>query len=91
MCKEWFLLGVFRITEREKKMFRLVGKRGKGFYESLLVAATVLPVVALAMTYPPYEIYTGTTTGNPQLTYTKVCEPGRTGEGNASYVILGSY
>ena len=73
-------------------MLRLVGKkRGKGFYESLLVAAAVWPVVALAMTYAPYEIYTGTTAGNPQLTYTKVCEPGRTGEGNASYVILGSY
>ena len=54
-------------------------------------ATAVLPTVALAMTYPPYDIYTGTTAGNPQLTYTKVCEPGRTGEGNASYVILGSY
>ncbi len=54
-------------------------------------ATAVLPTVALAMTYPPYDIYTGTTAGNPQLTYTKMCEPGRTGEGNASYVILGSY
>ena len=73
-------------------MLRLVGKkRGKGFYESLLVASAVWPVVALAMTYPPYDIYTGTTSGNPQLTYTKMCEPGRTGSGNASYVILGSY
>ena len=72
-------------------MVRSVGKRGKGFYESLLVAAAVWPAVAMAMTYPPYDIYTGTTSGNPQLTYTKMCEPGRTGSGNASYVILGSY
>ena len=51
----------------------------------------MLPMVAGAASYPPYEIYTGTTSGNPQLTYTKVCEPGRTGEANASYVILGAY
>ncbi len=51
----------------------------------------MLPMVAGASSYPPYEIYTGTTSGNPQLTYTKVCEPGRTGEANASYVILGAY
>ena len=55
------------------------------------VATAVLPTVAFAMTYPPYEIYNGTTAGNPQLTYTKMCEPGRKGEGNASYVILGAY
>lgn len=55
------------------------------------VTTAVLPTVAFAMTYPPYEIYTGTTAGNPQLTYTKMCEPGRQGEGNASYVILGAY
>lgn len=55
------------------------------------IAASVLPVAAAAMTYPPYDIYTGTTAGDPQLTYTKMCEPGRTGEVNASYVMLGSY
>lgn len=53
----------------------------------LLTAAAT----ATAMTYPPYEIYTGTTSGTPQLNYTKVCEPGRSGEANASYVIMGSY
>ena len=55
------------------------------------IAVGLLPLTAVAMSYPPYEIYTGTTSENPQLTYTKVCEPGRTGEANASYVILGSY
>ena len=58
---------------------------------SARIAAAMLPMTVAAMTYPPYEIYTGTTSGSPQLTYTKVCEPGRTGEANASYVILGSY
>ena len=52
-------------------------------------ALALLPVAAAAMTYPPYEIYTGTTTGTPQLNYTKVCEPGRSGEANATYVVLG--
>ena len=47
--------------------------------------------MASATSYPPYEIFVGTTSGTPQLTYTKVCEPGRTNAVNASYVILGSY
>ena len=51
----------------------------------------MLSAAASAMTYPPYEIFDGTTSGTPQLTYTKVCEPGRTNAVNASYVILGSY
>ena len=56
-----------------------------------MIATSMLPVAAAAMSYPPYDIYTGTTSGTPQLNYTKVCEPGRMGEANASYVILGSY
>ena len=44
---------------------------------------------AIALSYPPYEYYTGTTSGTPAFNYTKVCEPGRTGEANASYVVLG--
>lgn len=44
---------------------------------------------AAAFTYPPYEYYTGTTSGTPALNYTKVCEPGRTGEANATYMVLG--
>ena len=51
----------------------------------------LLPLAAAAMTYPPYEIYTGTTSGSPQLNYTKVCDPGRTGEANATYVVLGTW
>ena len=53
-------------------------------------ALALLPFAAAAMTYPPYEIYTGTTSGSPQLNYTKVCDPGRTGEASASYVTMGS-
>ncbi len=53
-------------------------------------AIALLPLAAAAMTYPPYEIYTGTTSGSPQLNYTKVCDPGRTGEASASYVTMGS-
>ena len=53
-------------------------------------ALALLPLAAAAMTYPPYEIYTGTTSGSPQLNYTKVCDPGRTGEASASYVTMGS-
>ena len=43
------------------------------------------------MSYPPYDIYPylAESTDNPPLNYTKVCEPGRTGEENASYVVLG--
>jgi hypothetical protein len=53
-------------------------------------ALALLPFAAAAMTYPPYELYTGTTSGSPQLNYTKVCDPGRTGEASASYVTMGS-
>ena len=66
-------------------------RRAARIKQVVRIAALMLPLTAAAMSYPPYEIYTGTTSGNPQLTYTKVCEPGRTGEANASYVILGSY
>ena len=50
---------------------------------------TVAAATAVAFTYPPYEYYTGTTSDTPALNYTKVCEPGRSGEENASYVVLG--
>ena len=58
--------------------------------DAIAKALTLLPLAAAAMTYPPYEIYTGTTSGSPQLNYTKVCDPGRTGEASASYVTMGS-
>jgi len=44
-----------------------------------IIAAAMMSAAAAAMSYPPYEIYTGATSGTPQLNYTKVCEPGRTG------------
>ena len=57
------------------------------------VVAAMLPLVAGAMSYPPYDIYPylADSTDNPPLNYTKVCEPGRTGEANASYVVLGVF
>ena len=57
------------------------------------IAVTLLPVVVAAMSDPPYEIfpYVADSTDNPPLNYTKVCEPGRTDEANASYVVLGVF
>ena len=53
----------------------------------------MLPLMAAAMSYPPYDIYPylADSTDDPPLNYTKVCEPGRTGEENASYVVLGVF
>lgn len=44
-----------------------------------------------AISNPPYEVYPylAEDTDNPPVNYMKVCEPGRTGEENASYVVLG--
>ena len=55
------------------------------------IAATGLPMVAAAISCPPYELYPylADETDSPPLNYMKVCEPGRTGETNASYVVLG--
>ena len=40
---------------------------------------------------PPYEVfpYLADTTDVPPVNYMKVVDPGRTGEGNAAYVVLG--
>ena len=48
-------------------------------------------MVASAITYPPYEVfpYVAESTDKPPLNYMKVCEPGVSGEANASYVVLG--
>jgi hypothetical protein len=56
-------------------------------------ALALLPFAAPAMTYPPYDLYPylADSTDNPPLNYTKVCEPGRTGEANATYVVLGTW
>ena len=57
------------------------------FTTALLMAAAT----AAATVYPPYDLYPylADSTDNPPLNYTKVCEPGRSGEANASYVALG--
>ena len=51
----------------------------------------LLPVAGAAITNPPYDLYgyLADSTDNPPLNYMKVCEPGRTEEANASYVVLG--
>ena len=56
-------------------------------------ALALLPLAAAAMTYPPYDLYPylADSTDNPPLNYTKVCEPGRVGEANATYVVLGTW
>ena len=56
-------------------------------------ALASLPLAAAAMTYPPYDLYPYLADGtdNPPLNYTKVCEPGRAGESNAAYVVLGTW
>lgn len=47
--------------------------------------------VAHAINMPPYEVYPylADTADKPPVNYMKVVEPGRTGEANASYVVLG--
>ncbi len=51
----------------------------------------MVATVASAITNPPYEVfpYVAESTDNPPLNYMKVCEPGVSGEANASYVVLG--
>ena len=57
------------------------------------IAAAALPTAVAAMTYPPYDIYpyVADSTDDPPLNYTKVCEPGRSDESNATYVVLGVF
>ncbi len=66
-------------------MICVVGKR------IIKATAVLLPMAVAAMTDPPYDLYgyLADATDNPPLNYMKVCEPGRTGETNASYVVLG--
>ena len=51
----------------------------------------VAAMAASAITDPPYELfpYVAESTDNPPLNYMKVCEPGISGEAEASYVVLG--
>ena len=64
-------------------------------FGSIVVAAACLqaPAAGSGYSYPPYELYPyiADSTDNPPLNYTKVCEPGRTGEEKASYVVLGVF
>ena len=55
------------------------------------IVAVIMPMTAAAMENPPYDLYgyLADSTDNPPLNYMKVCEPGRTGEVNASYIVLG--
>ena len=61
--------------------------------DAIAKALALLPLAAAAMTYPPYDLYPylADSTDNPPLNYTKVCEPGRAGEANATYVVLGTW
>ena len=56
-----------------------------------IFAAVVMPVLAMAYSMPPYEVYpyVGDDGDNPKLNYMKVVEPGLTGEESASYIVLG--
>lgn len=51
----------------------------------------ILPSAVFAISNPPYEFYpyVAESTENPPVNYMKVCEPGRTGESSASYIVLG--
>lgn len=61
--------------------------------DAIAKALALLPLAAAAMTYPPYDLYPyfADSTDNPPLNYTKVCAPGRVGEANATYVVLGTW
>ena len=57
------------------------------------ILVALMPATAAAMNYPPYEVYPyfADSTDNPPVNYTKVCEPGRANEADASYVVLGCF
>ena len=56
-----------------------------------LVVSLGFALGTYAISNPPYEVYPYLADGtdNPPVNYMKVCEPGRMGEENASYVVLG--
>lgn len=58
---------------------------------SVFIALYFCLKMAMAISNPPYEVYpyVAEMTDNPPVNYMKVCEPGRSGEANASYVVLG--
>ncbi len=58
---------------------------------SVCIAACIA-VIVCAANYPPYSFYAygPDETDDPPLYYTKVCEPGRSAEKDATYVVLGT-
>ena len=56
-----------------------------------LVVSLGFALGAYAISNPPYDVYPYLADGtdNPPINYMKVCEPGRSGEDKASYVVLG--
>ena len=59
--------------------------------KALAMMLGALPLMAAAYSFPPYEFYEylADSTDDPPVNYMKVCEPGRSGESNATYVVLG--
>ena len=57
----------------------------------LAAVCSMASAAAMAINDPPYEVflYLADTTDNPPLNYMKVCDPGRSEESNATYVVLG--
>ncbi len=58
-----------------------------------MAALSLLCNAAIAISYHPYEVYpyVQDATDNPPLYFTKVCEPGVSGEANASYIVFGCF
>ena len=69
---------------------RIVDRLRSYFFCATIVGALGC-LESFAISNPPYEVYPYLAEGtdNPPVNYMKVCEPGRTGEENASYVVLG--
>ena len=59
--------------------------------KALAMMLGALPLMAGATSWPPYEFYEygAEATDDSPVNYMKVCEPGRSGEANATYVVLG--
>lgn len=75
-------------------MSKLYGKIMKRiqFCRSVVLTAVGLLIGSVgAMSFPPYEVfpYIGEDGDSPKVNYMKVCEPGVSGEANASFVVLG--
>ena len=56
-----------------------------------MALAMLLAEAACAISNPPYDVYgyLADSTDNPPVNYMKVCDPGRSGETNATYIVLG--